>query len=76
MKRIFTRVSYQQFRQYLAGTATQKVKSRGFETAIFDQQGDILAIVHAASIDAKGKCHPAEYYIRTTSLGFGLATAA
>jgi hypothetical protein len=76
MKRIFTQVDYGQFRQFLATTATQKVKNRGFETAIYDQRGDIQAIVHAASIDAKGKCHPAEYYIRTTSLGFGLAAAA
>lgn len=76
MKRVFTQVSYQQFRQFLAGRATEKIKNRGFETAIFDRQGDLLAIVHAASIDTRGKCHPAEYYITTAAAGFALATAA
>ena len=26
--------------------------------------GDILGILHAASIDEKGRCHPTEYYLR------------
>ena len=27
-------------------------------------EGDVLAIVHAASIDEKGRVHPTEYYLR------------
>jgi hypothetical protein len=68
MTRIFTQVDYQQFRQLLSNTASRKVKTRGFETTIYDREGDILAIVHAASIDDKGNCHPAEYHVRSASI--------
>jgi hypothetical protein len=69
MARIFTQVDYKQFRQFLSAVATRKVKNKGFETVIYDTQGDVLAIVHAASIDDKGNCHDAEYHVRSTSLG-------
>ena len=69
MARIFTQVDYQQFRQFLSTVATRKVKNKGFETVIYDMQGDVLAIVHAASIDDKGNCHEAEYHLRSTFLG-------
>jgi hypothetical protein len=76
MTRIFTEIDYQQFRQLLGNTATRKVKTRGFETTIFDQDGEILAIVHAASIDEKGNCHAAEYHVRSASLALCVAVPA
>lgn len=66
--RIFTAVDYRQFRSHLADIATKAVEGKGYETIIYDRQGDIQAIVHAASIDSNGQCHPAEYYIRTSAL--------
>jgi hypothetical protein len=68
VKRVFTPVNYRQFRQHLAGLPTSNVEGKGFETAIYDQSGDIQAIVHAASIDSSGHCFPAEYFIRSTAL--------
>ena len=76
MNRIFTQVDYSQFRQLLDSIATRKVKNRGYETAIYDRRGDIQAIVHAASIDDKGVCHPAEYHVRASSLALCLPLAA
>lgn len=76
MSRIFTQVDYQQFRQFLDTITTRKIKNKGFETAIYDQQGDIQAIVYAASIDDKGKCHPAEYHVKATALSLCMPMAA
>jgi hypothetical protein len=69
MNRVFTRVDYEQFRQFLDVITTGKVRNKGYETAIYDRQGDIQATVYAASIDEKGNCHPAEYHVRARSLG-------
>ena len=66
--RVFTQVDYRQFRQHMADTHTKQVKGKGFETIIFDQNGDIQAIMHAASIDEAGNCYPAEYFIRTKAV--------
>ncbi len=74
--RVFSQVGYRQFRQYLANIDANKVKSKGYETEIFDQKGNIQAIVHAASIDAKGRCYPAEYYVRSVALSQDLSLAA
>lgn len=65
---VFTQVDYRQFRQHLADITTNIIKGKGFETVIYDRKGDIQAIVHAASIDTRGRCYPAEYYIRTQAL--------
>lgn len=65
---VFTQVDYRQFRQHLADITTHTIKGKGFETVIYDRKGDIQAIVHAASIDAQGRCYPAEYYIRSQAL--------
>lgn len=66
--RVFTQVDYRLFRQHLADFKTTTVDSKGYETIIYDQHGDIQAIVHAASIDNLGRCYPAEYFIRTQAL--------
>ena len=73
---VFTQVNYRQFRQYLATIATHKVKGKGYETAIYDKWGDIQAIMHAASIDERGRCYAAEYYIRSEAMQTGLSQAA
>ena len=74
--RIFTQVDYRQFRQHLADITTNTVKGKGFETAIYDQKGDIQAILHAASIDSTGRCYPAEYFIRSQALAMEWPMAA
>lgn len=74
--KVFTPVSYRQFRQHLADIPSSTIKGQGFETAIYDKQGDIQAIVHAASIDNNGRCYPAEYFIRTSALSLEWHQAA
>ena len=76
MNSIFTRVDYEQFRAFVDAFPTGRIRNRGYETAIYDRHGDILATVYAASIDERGKCHPAEYYIRAVSLPVGMSAAA
>lgn len=66
--RVFTQVDYRQFRQHLADFASRTIEGKGYETIIYDQHGDIQAIVHAASIDNSGRCYPAEYFIRSQAL--------
>jgi hypothetical protein len=73
---VFTQVNYRQFRQYLAAITTHKVKGKGYETAIYDKWGDIQAIMHAASMDERGRCYAAEYYIRSEAMQAGLSQAA
>lgn len=68
-KSVFIPVSYRQYRQFIAGIDTRKIKGKGYDTAIYDTAGDIQAIVHAASIDEKGRCYPAEYYVRNNYQG-------
>ena len=70
--RVFTQVDYRQFRQHMADTHTKQVKGKGFETTIYDHKGDIQAIIHAASIDDKGNCYPAEYFIRTSAMAVAM----
>jgi hypothetical protein len=74
--RVFTQIDYRQFRQHMADITTKNIKAKGFETVIYDQYGDIQAIVHAASIDNTGRCYPAEYYIRTSAIDMSWQLAA
>ena len=72
---VFTQVDYRQFRDTLALHETARIRNRGYETVIF--KGDeILAIMHAASIDETGQCYPATYYIRHHSHPQQLAKVA
>lgn len=75
-KQVFTQVNYRQFRQYMAATCSTVIKGKGYETVIYDKHGDIKAIVHAASIDEQGRCHPAQYYVRNTQASEDLSYAA
>jgi hypothetical protein len=60
----FVRVDYREFKCRLNSVPGCDVRRKAFETVILDGEGDILGIVHAASIDEKGRCHPTEYYLR------------
>jgi len=60
----FVRVDYQEFKRRLNRCARPAIRRRAFETVIYDPDGDVLGIVHAASIDERGRCHPTEYYLR------------
>ena len=64
-KSVFASVNYRQFRSFLADIASNKIKGQGYETVIYDETGSVQAIVHAASIDEHGRCHPAEYFVRS-----------
>jgi hypothetical protein len=65
---VFTKVNYLQFRDFVGQLGKQHIRNRGYETVIYDRHRDIQAIVHSASIDEKGQCHPAIYYIRDMSI--------
>jgi hypothetical protein len=60
----FVRVDVREFKRQLNRYPGCTVRRRAFETVIHDDAGDVLAIMHAASIDERGRCHPTEYYLR------------
>ena len=65
---IFTQVNYAGFRAVMAQHLSGNVNHGGYETVICDSQGLPLAIVHAASIDERGRSHRASYFVRTDTL--------
>ena len=60
----FVRVDAREFKRRLNSSPGCSIRRRAFETVISDNEGDILGIMHAASIDERGRCHPTEYYLR------------
>jgi hypothetical protein len=60
----FVRVDYREFKRRLNRSPGCAIRRKAYETVICDDEGDILGIVHAASIDEKGRVHPTEYYLR------------
>lgn len=64
----FVRVEYRDFKRRINACPGCAVRRKGYETEIYDSAGDILGIVHAASIDEKGRCHPTAYYLRRVDL--------
>jgi hypothetical protein len=60
----FARVDYREFKRRLNRCPQPDIRRKAYETVIYDEEGDVLGIVHAASIDEKGRCHPTEYYLR------------
>lgn len=60
----FVRVDYREFKRRLNRCPSPDIRRKAYETVIYDEDGDILGIVHAASIDERGRCHPTEYYLR------------
>ena len=60
----FVRVDQLEFKRRLNSNPGCDIRRKAYETVIYDHAGDILGIMHAASIDEKGRCHPTEYYLR------------
>ena len=60
----FVRVDYREFKVRLGRSPGCDIRRKAYETVICDSEGDVLGIVHAASIDEKGRVHPTEYYLR------------
>lgn len=73
---VFTQVDYREFRQSMAAIDTAKIHNKGYETVIYDRDRNILAIMHAASIDETGRCYPATYYVRNLPCTQTLARVA
>jgi hypothetical protein len=60
----FVSVDYREFKRRLNRCPRPEIRRKAYETVIYDEEGDVLGIVHAASIDEKGRCHPTEYFLR------------
>ena len=60
----FVQVDQAEFKLRLNRCPDLDIRRKAYETVIYDRAGDILGILHAASIDEKGRCHPTEYYLR------------
>jgi len=60
----FVRVDYREFKRRLNRSPGCDIRRKAYETVIYDSDGDILGIVHAASIDDKGRVHPTGYFLR------------
>ena len=60
----FVSVDYREFKRRLNRCPRPEIRRKAYETVIHDEEGDILGIVHAASIDEHGRCHPTAYYLR------------
>ena len=69
----FVRVDYREFKRRLNRCPSADIRRKAYETVIYDEDGDILGIVHAASIDERGRCHPTEYYLRRLDPPAGLS---
>tara|TARA_B110000444_G_scaffold253413_1_gene284251 strand:- start:1079 stop:1321 length:243 start_codon:yes stop_codon:yes gene_type:complete len=72
----FTQVNYRRFRQMLTYISLGDTGDHGTDTFIFDQAGKVRAVMQAASIDRKGRCHPSRYYINNAPLIIEDAVAA
>ncbi|MFM7273662.1 MAG: hypothetical protein ACKO4A_07375 [Gammaproteobacteria bacterium] len=64
LESFFVRVDYREFKRRLNRAPNADIRRKGYETVIYDAEGDILGIVQAASIDERGRCHPTEYFLR------------
>lgn len=69
----FVEVPVDAFRRRLNATPGCEIRRKGFETVVFDSEGDILGIVHAASIDETGAVHPTRYHLRRTEPGVAVS---
>lgn len=68
LESFFVKVDYRDFKRRINRCPRVDIRHKGYETVISDEEGDILGIVHAASIDERGRVHPTEYYLRRTDL--------
>jgi hypothetical protein len=60
----FRQVDYRSFRFILEAANSQKVRSRGKETYLYDCRNKLIAIMCSAHFDTFGRCRPPSYYIR------------
>ena len=60
----FVTADYREFKRRINRCPRPEIRRKSYETVIYDEEGDILGIFHAASIDEKGRCHPTAYYLR------------
>ena len=65
--KFFIQVNHATFRRYINLTANTRIRRTGYETIIYDGNGDVLGIMHSASIDEKGRCHEPAYYLNRTA---------
>jgi hypothetical protein len=60
----FTQVDYSKFRMVNRRFAIGDVRAQGDATIIYDQRNMPVAMMKAACIDAQGRCHNPEYFVR------------
>jgi hypothetical protein len=58
----FENSSSQAFRQHLYRLGSQKIKTRGNDTFMYDRHGQIIAKMTRAHIDKNGKTTPVQYF--------------
>lgn len=67
-RRFFVEVDHAIFKRFINSIDNAKIKHTGYETVLYDGCGEIVGILHAASIDERGKCHPPAYYLNRTTI--------
>lgn len=60
----FTQVDYSKFRMASRRFAMGNIRAEGNATIIYDARNRPMAMMKAASIDAEGRCHNPEYFVR------------
>ena len=60
----FVQVDQAEFKLRLDRCSDLDIRRKAYETVIYDRAGDILGLLHAASIDENGRCHPTEHSLR------------
>ena len=60
----FQRVSYNDFRQALVSSGSEKILSRGRKTFVYDANNRMLAIIKSAALNTLGQASNTEYYLR------------
>lgn len=58
-----SQVSYKEFQQTLVTSAARRIKNKRNSTVVYDNKNRLLAMLKNASIDAFGRCQPAQYFI-------------
>jgi hypothetical protein len=61
----FTQVDYSKFRMANRRFSVGQIRADGDATIIYDAKNRPMAMMKAASIDAEGRCHNPEYFVRS-----------
>lgn len=59
----FASTTHRAFRQHVKRMGSLKMKTRGADTFLYNAKSQIIGKMTAASMDAKGKVSPVQYYI-------------